>query len=222
LLLSFPRRGAANEIEKIFSNIKGLDNIDRDDKLGKSRIEVALDFEKMARLNVDFATVNRYLRSAFTGIDVTDIRYGDTDVDFRMYLGSPNQSEAVISTLKISNRNARPVPLKQFSSIQYIDGEPDFNHFDGQRSVLVSGSVDDQVTTSQAVIKQMRDLPNLSSLSILSSPLILEKIFSISLAAPRRCSSLLPITCISTSSPCGGPGRLTEKVSFSTSGMSLA
>jgi hypothetical protein len=28
--------------------------------------------------------------------------------------------------------------------------------------------------------------------------------------------------CISTSSPCGGPGRLTEKVSFSTSGMSLA
>jgi hypothetical protein len=33
-------------------------------------------------LNVDFATVNRYLRSAFTGIDVTDIRYGDTDVDF--------------------------------------------------------------------------------------------------------------------------------------------
>lgn len=149
------RRGAANEIEKIFSNIKGLDNIDRDDKLGKSRIEVVLDFEKMARLNVDFATVNRYLRSAFTGIDVTDIRYGDTDVDFRMYLGSPNQSEAVISTLKISNRNARPVPLKQFSSIQYIDGEPDFNHFDGQRSVLVSGSVDDQVTTSQAVIKQV-------------------------------------------------------------------
>jgi multidrug efflux pump subunit AcrB len=48
----------------------------------------------------------------------------------------------------------RPVPLKQFSSIQYIDGEPDFNHFDGQRSVLVSGSVDDQVTTSQAIIKQ--------------------------------------------------------------------
>jgi multidrug efflux pump subunit AcrB len=84
---------------------------------------------KMARLNVDFATVNRYLRSAFTGIDVTDIRYGDTDVDFRMYLGSPHQSDAVISTLKISNRNARPVPLKQFSSCCFLSPE-------GTKSIL--------------------------------------------------------------------------------------
>ncbi len=147
-------KNAANELEKILSNINGLDNIDRDDELGKSRIEVALDFEKMARLDVDFTTVNSYLKSTFTGIDVTDIRYGDTDVDFRVYLGDPKQSEKTLDTLKISNRNGRQVPFKQFSSIQYIDGEPDFNHFDGQRSVLISGSIDDQVTTSRAVIKQ--------------------------------------------------------------------
>jgi multidrug efflux pump subunit AcrB len=80
---------------------------------------VVLDFEKMARLNVDFETVNRYLRSVFTGIDVTDIRYGDTDVNFRMYLGNPKQSEGVISTLKISNRNARPVPSCHFFKIKH-------------------------------------------------------------------------------------------------------
>jgi hypothetical protein len=33
-----------------------VDNIDRDDEASKSRIEVVLDFEKMARLNVDFVT----------------------------------------------------------------------------------------------------------------------------------------------------------------------
>jgi multidrug efflux pump subunit AcrB len=40
--------------------------------------------------------------------------------------------------LKISNRQSRLVPLKQFSSIRHIVGEPDFNHFNGQRSVKIS------------------------------------------------------------------------------------
>jgi multidrug efflux pump subunit AcrB len=57
-------------------------------------------------------------------------------VNFRIYLGKSKQSEAVISKLKISNRQSRLVPLKQFSSIRHIVGEPDFNHFNGQRSVL--------------------------------------------------------------------------------------
>lgn len=148
------RESAADALEKILSKIDGLDNVDRDDRLGKSRVEVVLDFEKMARLNVDFVTVSRYLKSAFTGIDVTDIRYGDSDVEFRVYLDNSGQSESIINGLKISNRQGRSVPLKQFSSIQTINGEPNFNHFNGQRSVLISGSVDDQVTTSQAVIKQ--------------------------------------------------------------------
>lgn len=148
------RQNAANALTKILSKIHGLDDIDRDDKAGKSRIEVALDFEQMARLNVDFLTVSRYLTSAFTGIDVTDIRYGDLDVDFRIYLGAPKQSEAFINTLKINNRKGHPVPLRQFSSIRHIDGEPDFNHFGGQRSVVVSASIDDEITNTSAVIKQ--------------------------------------------------------------------
>jgi multidrug efflux pump subunit AcrB len=149
------RQTAANALAEILSQIEGVDNIDRDDDPSKSRIEVVLDFEKMARLNVDFVTVNRYLKAAFSGINVTDIRYGDTDVDFRVYLGESKQSEAVISELKISNRQSRPVPLKHFSSIRHIVGEPDFNHFDGQRSVKISASINDEIASTSVVIKQV-------------------------------------------------------------------
>ncbi|SMN14350.1 Acriflavin resistance protein [uncultured Candidatus Thioglobus sp.] len=149
------RQTAANALAEILSQIEGVDNIDRDDDPSKSRIEVVLDFEKMARLNVDFVTVNRYLKAAFSGINVTDIRYGDTDVDFRVYLGESKQSEAVISELKVSNRQSRPVPLKQFSSIRHIVGEPDFNHFDGQRSVKISASINDEIASTSVVIKQV-------------------------------------------------------------------
>jgi hypothetical protein len=36
---------------EILNQIKGVDNIDRDDEASKSRIEVVLDFEKMARID---------------------------------------------------------------------------------------------------------------------------------------------------------------------------
>jgi multidrug efflux pump subunit AcrB len=148
------RQNAADSLEEILLSIDGIDNIERDDEPGKTRIEVVIDFEKMARFDVDFSAVNDYLKAAFTGINVTNVRYGDDDVDFRIYLGGDQQSEDFLALLKINNRQGRPIPLKQFVSLQKIKGEPNFNHFNGQRSVVLSGSVDDEITTSGVVISQ--------------------------------------------------------------------
>lgn len=111
---------AANKLEQILLNIPGVDNVNRDDEPGKDRIEVKLDFEKMARLDIDFSTVNRYLRAAFTGIDVTNIREGQNDVNFRLYLGDLEKSEVFIKSLKVVNKNGRVIPLVNFSSIRQI------------------------------------------------------------------------------------------------------
>jgi multidrug efflux pump subunit AcrB len=148
------RQAAANRLEKILSSIDGLDNIDRDDEPGKARIEVVLDFEKMARLDIDFPVVSQYLKTAFTGIDVTDMRDGQNDVNFRIYFGDGLHSQAYIQSLKVNNRKGHLVPISQFSSIRQIEGEPDFNHFNGQRSTLVSGSVDDEITTVGQVMDE--------------------------------------------------------------------
>ncbi len=145
---------AADKLEQILQDLTGVDNINRDDDPGKDRIEVKLDFEKMARLNIDFSTVNRYLRAAFTGIDVTNIREGQNDINFRLYLGDMQQSEAFINSLKVVNRNGRIVPLSNFSSIREIVGEPDFNHYNGLRSIMVSASIEDEITSTGEVMKQ--------------------------------------------------------------------
>ncbi len=145
---------AANKLDKILSDLAGVDNINRDDDPGKDRIEVKLDFEKMARLNIDFSTVNRYLRAAFTGIDVTNIREGQNDVNFRLYLGNTQQSEVFINSLKVVNRSGRVIPLSNFSSIREIIGEPDFNHYNGLRSIMLSASVDDEITSTGEVMQE--------------------------------------------------------------------
>ncbi|SFV77584.1 Acriflavin resistance protein [hydrothermal vent metagenome] len=145
---------AADKLDKILSDLSGVDNINRDDDPGKDRIEVKLDFEKMARLNIDFSTVNRYLRAAFTGIDVTNIREGQNDVNFRLYLGNTQQSEVFINSLKVVNRSGRVIPLSNFSSIREIIGEPDFNHYNGLRSIMLSASIDDEITSTGEVMKE--------------------------------------------------------------------
>ncbi|MDC9726472.1 MAG: efflux RND transporter permease subunit [Candidatus Thioglobus sp.] len=153
---------AANRLEQILLDLPGVDNVNRDDDPGKARIEVKLDFEKMARLNIDFYTVNRYLRAAFTGIDVTNIREGQNDVNFRLYLGNSQQSERFINSLKVVNKSGRVVPLSNFSSIRNIVGEPDFNHYNGLRSIMVSTSIDDEKTSTSEVMKAALSQLNLN------------------------------------------------------------
>lgn len=149
------RQAASDKLEKIMLNIAGVDNINRDDDPGKERLEVVLDFAKMARLNIDLLSVSNYLKTAFTGIDITHIRQGQMDVSFRLYLGDRDNSKDFIQQLKISNKTGNLVPITQFAKVRLIQGESDFNHFNGQRATVVSASVDDEIANLASVTKQI-------------------------------------------------------------------
>ncbi|RUA06642.1 MAG: AcrB/AcrD/AcrF family protein [Gammaproteobacteria bacterium] len=149
------RQSASNQLEQIMSNITGIDNLNRYDEPGKERLEVVLDFAKMARLNVDLLSVSNYLKTAFTGIDITHVRQGQTDVSFRLYLGDGENSQAFIKQLKISNKTGNLVPITQFSKVRLIQGEPNFNHFDGQRATVISASVNDEIINLSGVTKKI-------------------------------------------------------------------
>ena len=166
------RAAAANFLEEILSSMDGVDNIDRDDEIGKPRIETVLDFDEMARLGVDYQAVYRHLRTAFSGSYVTDVRIGGKDEDVRVYIGNNDYSENFIMNTKVKNRQGNLIPMSQFSTIREIKGEPDFNHYDGERSVRISASVDDKVTTSQAamssVLKELNAGVNFPQVSVIS------------------------------------------------------
>ncbi len=144
---------ASNKLEKILLSIDGVDNVNRDDDPGKNRLEVTLDYEKIARLGIDQSILNQYLRAAFTGIDVTNIREGQNDINFRIYLGDNNNSEDFIKSIEVVNQQGQMVPIINFASIKPIVGEPNFNHYNAIRSTTLSASVDDEITSTQEVMK---------------------------------------------------------------------
>ena len=87
------RNLAADRVEEILKSIDGVDNINRNDEIGKPRIETVLDFDEMARLGVDYQSVYRHLRTAFSGTYVTDVTIAGKEEDVRIYIGSEDYTE---------------------------------------------------------------------------------------------------------------------------------
>jgi len=149
----FQRLRAADRLEEILSNTKGVKNIIRDDELGKDRIEVVLDFAKMSELGVTYSQVYRDLRTVYSGSYVTNFNIGGKETDVRMYLGGGNFTERYLESATVSNNQGRLINLTQFASVRSISGEPDYNHYDGERTVKLSASVDDEITTPKKALE---------------------------------------------------------------------
>ena len=134
---------AADRLEEILNSIDGVDNINRNDEIGKPRIETVLDFDEMARLGVDYQSVYRHLRTAFSGSYVTDATIAGKEEDVRIYIGEKDYTENFIKNTAVKNRQGNLIPMSQFSTIREIEGEPDYNHLDGDRSIKVTASIAD-------------------------------------------------------------------------------
>jgi len=134
---------AADRLEEILKSIDGVDNINRNDEIGKPRIETVLDFDEMARLGVDYQSVYRHLRTAFSGSYVTDVTIAGQDEDVRIYIGSNDYTENFIKNTTVKNLQGNSIPMSKFSTLREIEGEPDYNHFDGDRSIKLTASIAD-------------------------------------------------------------------------------
>ena len=134
---------AADRLEEILKTIDGVDNINRNDEIGKPRIETVLDFDEMARLGVDYQSVYRHLRTAFSGSYVTDATIAGKEEDVRIYIGENDYTENFIKNTAVKNRQGNLIPMSQFSTLREIEGEPDYNHLDGDRSIKITASIAD-------------------------------------------------------------------------------
>ena len=137
------RNLAADRVEEILKSIDGVDNINRNDEIGKPRIETVLDFDEMARLGVDYQSVYRHLRTAYSGSYVTDVTIAGKEEDVRIYIGNEDNTENFIKNTTVKNRQGNSIPMSQFSTLREIEGEPDYNHFDGDRSIKLTASIAD-------------------------------------------------------------------------------
>ena len=157
---------AADRLEEILNSINGVDNINRNDEIGKPRIETVLDFDEMARLGVDYQSVYRHLRTAFSGSYVTDATIAGKEEAVRIYIGENDYTENFIQNTAVKNRQGNLIPMSQFSTLREIEGEPDYNHLDGDRSIKVTASIADGRPRGRPTKEENSKTANSDSVSV--------------------------------------------------------
>jgi multidrug efflux pump subunit AcrB len=148
------RTRLAGAVETFLLTLEGARDIDRSDRAGKRQLEIKLDYLELARMGITAADVARNVRIAYDGDVVTSVRYGDEDVDFRVIFSDDVRKDPeFISELLIPNSggSGRLTRLGQVASFEVSPGPSNFTHYKGDRSITISGDVDQNVTTALKV-----------------------------------------------------------------------
>ncbi len=144
----------ADSVVAFLEGFDGAKDIDRNDKRGKDQVEIKIDYDKLARVGLTVADIAQNARFAYDGEVVTDVRYGDEDVDFRVQLqerarGNPK----FLRELLVPNDRGRMIPLKDVARLETGPGPSNYYHFDGDRAVTVTADFVKGATTPLKVTK---------------------------------------------------------------------
>ena len=164
------RTRLVNDVVAYLNTLEGTKDIDRDDKEGKSQVEIKFNYDKLARVGISVADVARNVRIAYDGEVVTSVRYGDEDVDFRViFTEDVRKNPQSLAEMTLPNRNGYLTPLSEMAHFVTSPGPANFTHYKGDRAVTISGDIDKDITTplkvSQAVLAQFnieRDYPGMA------------------------------------------------------------
>jgi multidrug efflux pump subunit AcrB len=152
------RKQAADDVYAFLGSIDGVKDLNRNDKEGKQQIQITIDYEKLARLGLTVSDIASNVRIAFDGQIVTRVRYGEEDVGFRLTVDpSVNREVSYLRNLLVTNRQNRLIRLGQVADFTITPGVNAISHYDTERSVTITGGIDTDKTTSQAVARAVNE-----------------------------------------------------------------
>jgi len=146
------RSALTDSVVAYLTQIKGVKDINRNDKGGKDQVEIQINYDKLSRLGLTVSDVAQNVRLAYDGEIVTSVRYGDEDVTFRVIIEEhARQQLTYLNEVLIPNMRGRLIPLKDVAKLIPGPGLTDIRHFDGERTVTVEADVNLEIITPNEV-----------------------------------------------------------------------
>jgi multidrug efflux pump subunit AcrB len=98
------------------------------------------------------------VRYAFDGIEATEFRDGDEEIDVVVKYGEEYRSKVDdVLNLKITNQRGQTVALRDMVEFKILPGPTEINRFDQKRTILVTGEIDTEVLQLDKVNLKMID-----------------------------------------------------------------
>lgn len=145
-----------DEIEKIISHIKGVEDINVEKVTGLAQIQVEYNRDRLAQYGLSVAEVNRILQAAFAGSQAGVVfdeekRFGlvvRLDKDYRQSLDD-------VKNIAIALPNSNQIPFEQIADIQIKSGPAQVSRENTKRRITIGFNVRNSDIAS--VIKEVTD-----------------------------------------------------------------
>lgn len=141
-------KSASLALQDSIRKMEGAHSISDDYPPGKDEIRIIVDDEKAALFGFNTQYVALNVRYAFDGIEVTEYRDGDEEIDVIVKYDEKNRSALNdILNLRITNQAGQTVALREMVSFDIRTGPDEIKRFDQKRTIIVGGEIDDKVTS---------------------------------------------------------------------------
>lgn len=154
----------AKDMQDYLGTIKGVEDIASDLQVGLRQLKVRVRADAAANYGISAGSIAYAIRTALEGSVASTVREFADDMDIRVMLKDEARSDLeVLSSILISNPLGNLIPLSKVASIYESEPDVDRKHFNHQRSITVTASVDLEFITSgmvnQLLVEHYQDLP---------------------------------------------------------------
>ncbi len=151
-------KDASLELQDFIREQPGAKDITDDFPPGKEEIRVIIDQEKAALYGFNTQLVALAVKYAFDGIDATEFRDGDDEVDVVVkYATGHREDMGDILNLRLTNPAGATAALRDMVEFETIAGPTSIKRFDQKRTILVTGEINEEETSLDKVNNAMID-----------------------------------------------------------------
>jgi len=149
----------ALELQDSIKLINGALEVTDDFPPGKKEVDIIVDEDKAALYGFSAQYVAMNIRYAFDGVEATEYRDGDEEIDVILKYQEENRSALNdILNLKLTNTRSQTVALRDMVEFKIKRGPTTIRRFKQKRSIMVTGEIDKNKTKMDVVNREMEQI----------------------------------------------------------------
>lgn len=153
-------RSIAGDVERMIASISGTINIENPLGTAKADLRVKVNREKAAQLGVPLVELDRTVRAAMAGLEITE--YFDPDgKNYEVVVRLPSEigrDFASFDRIYVASGRGAPVPLKQIASLEFEASPTRINRYNLNRNVLLTADVTGATSANDATLEIIEKL----------------------------------------------------------------
>jgi multidrug efflux pump subunit AcrB len=153
----------AAEVERVLRGIDGTLSVTNPVRVRRTDLRVVIDKPKAALMGVPEMEIDRAVRLAFGGLDVSRFRESDGD-EYAIQLALPRGERATLENwpkIQVQTLNGAYVPVAQLARLEFESAPPVIQRFNRERSATVTALVADGFNVDQLTRHTARELEKL-------------------------------------------------------------